>query len=181
MRDTRGPVPGLTSDLRRVSLNPAHWHQSRWLLAAETLATAILGAAGLVGVYLVAPAGAGFAVAGLLLTPALSWVLLGVAAIAATSMLHRRLALVFSAAMTSCALALIMISAVAATHHAPGPLGLTAAAIVLWGVLACYNLALMMWLAPDQIEGPDWVPKRRAARRSHASVAEASDERWRWW
>ncbi|MFZ1178693.1 MAG: hypothetical protein WAO15_21010 [Mycobacterium sp.] len=177
MRDTRGPVPGATSDLRRVSLNPAHWRQSRWMLAAEALATALLGGVGMVGVFLVAPVGVGFSVAGLVLTPALSCVLLGVGATAAAAMIHRRLALLYSAAMSICAVGLVIISAAAATHHAPGPLGLTAAAIVLWGVLVCYNLALMMWLAPDQIEGPDWVPKRRKARHSNASDEEASDER----
>ncbi len=163
-RDTIGPVPGATSDLRRVSLNPPHWRNIRWLLGAEALATGLFGLAGLIGVYLVAPHDVGFTVAGLILTPTLSWVMLGIAAIAVASLLYRRLALVSTAVLGTCALGLVIVAAVAAAHHAPGPLGFTTAAIVLWAVVFCYNLALGMWVAPDHIEGPAWVPRRRTRR-----------------
>ncbi|BBZ44330.1 hypothetical protein MPRM_16110 [Mycobacterium parmense] len=169
-------MPPATSDLRRVSLNPAHWRQSRWLLAAEAGATAALGLVGLVGVFLVAPVGVGFSVAGLPLTPTLSWVLLGVGATAAVSMINRRVALMFTAATGICAGGLVIVTAVATTHQAGGPMGLAAGGIVLWGLLACYNLAVLMWLAPDQLEGPEWILKRRKAPRSALPEDKAREE-----
>jgi len=163
-KDTQGPVPGATSELRRVSLNQLHWRNARWLLAAEAAAAGVLGLAGLAGVFLVAPHGEGVRVAGLILTPTLSWVLLGIAAAAVAAVLYRRLALLFTTVLSSCALALAVISAMGAAHHVPGQLGFTAAAILLWAVVFCYNLGVGMWLVPDDIEGPAWVPRRRKTR-----------------
>ena len=164
-RDTRGPVPGATSELRRVSLNRPHWRNVRWLLGAEALGAGILGLAGLIGVFVVAPHDVAFTVAGVILTPTLSWVMLGIAATAVAALLCRRLALLFTAVLSSCAVALVVISAVSAAPHAPGPLGFTAAAILLWAVVFCYNFAVGMWLVPDNIEGPAWVPRRQKTRR----------------
>ncbi len=160
-RDTKGPVPGATSDLRRVSLDPPHWRNVQWLLGAEAVVTGMLGLAGLIGVYLVAPHDVGFTVAGIILTPTLSWVMLGIAATATASLFYRRLALLFTAVLATCAIAMVVISAVSAAHHVPGPLGFTPADIVLWAVVFCYSLAVGMWAAPDHIEGPAWVPRRR--------------------
>lgn len=165
-RDTIGPIPGATSDLRRVSLDPLHWRNVRWLLGAEALVAGVLALVGLIGVYLVAPHHVGFTVAGLILTPTLSWVMLGIAATAVASLLYRRLALVSTAVVGTCALGLVIVAAVAAAHHAPGPLGFTTAAIVLWAVVFCYNLAVGMWAVPDHIEGPEWVPRRQKSRRA---------------
>ena len=170
-RDTTGPVPGATSDLRRVSLNPSHWRNARWLLGAEALVAGMLGLTGLIGVFRVAPHDR-FPVAGLVLTPILSWVVLGIAAAAVAAMLYRWLALLLTGVLSASALALVVISAVGAAHHAPGPLGFTGAAILLWAVVFCYNLAVGMWLAPDHIEGPAWVPRRPKTRRAEDTDAD---------
>ena len=167
-RDTRGPVPIATSDLRRVSLNLPHWRQARWLLAVEAVAAAMAGVAGLIGVVL-APRGGGFCLAGVPFTPALSAVMLGIAAAAAAAMSHRRAAKLFSAGVIAASVALMVICAVAAAHHDPGPLGFTAPAILMWGVLFCYNLGLGMWLLPDQIQGPEWIPRRGKGRHTTSS------------
>ncbi len=171
-RFTRGSVPDATSHLRRVSLNASHWRRARWLLAAEALATGISGAAGLIRIFLVAPADVGFSVFGIPLTEKLSWVLLGLAVFAAVAAIRHRLALLFSAATSIGALMLVVISAVAAAHHAPSPTGLTAVAILLWAALFCYNFAVGMWLVPDQIAGPAWLPRKRAAGRVKDSKRE---------
>lgn len=163
-RDTRGPVPYGQTDLRRFSLNPSHWRQARRMLAGEAMAGAVIGAAGLIGVYLVRPRGTPVWALGLHMTPALSWAVLAVGVAAAVSMLHRRLAMVFTSAVGAASLVLVIVSAVATTHHAPGPLGFTAASTVLYGVIFCANLAIGMWLVPNHIEGPAWVSVKRATR-----------------
>jgi|SRR5690242_8873987 len=165
VRDTQGPVPEGRSNLRRVSLNPRHWHQARWMLSVESIILGLLGCAGLLAVYVVAPRGTGVALAGLDLTPALCWAIFALAVVAVISLLRRRFAVVFCAVVASTALAMVIIAAVAALHHRPGPLGLTAADTVLYAVLFCYHLAVGMWLFPDQIEGPAWVRRRRSHRR----------------
>jgi hypothetical protein len=156
-RDTSGSVPGATSDLRRVSVDAPHWHTARWLLAAEAFAAAMVGGAGLLGVFLIAPSG--FSVFGIPLTVTLSSVMLGLAAAAAVAVTRRRLALLFCAAVSTSAVGLMVIAAVAGAHHASGPMGFTSTAILLWAALFCYNFALGFWLVPDHIEGPAWVPR----------------------
>ncbi len=167
-------MPGATSGLRRVSLNPPHWRQARWLLAAEAAAAASIGVAGLIGVA-VTPGG-GFRVVGVPLTAALSAVMLAIGAAAAAAMIHRRAAKLFSAGVSAAAVALMVICAVAAAHHDPGPLGFTAPAILMWAVLFCYNLGLGMWLLPDQIQGPEWLPRRNNRHHNGSSdTATGSD------
>ena len=160
-QDTRGPMPPQTADMHRVSLNRPHWRQGRRVLMAQAVATGLLGIIGLIGV-LVRPGTDGWRPLGVPLTPALSAVLLGIAVLAVLMLAHRRAATVFTLAMTAASLALMIICAVAAAHHDPGPLGFTAPAIVLWSVLFCYNIGSAMWLLPDQIEGPTWIPQRRS-------------------
>jgi len=46
----------------------------------------------------------------------------------------------------------------------PTPLGFHAAGIVLHGVLAVVNLALLMWFIPDELGDEAWV-RRRGRRR----------------
>lgn len=164
-RDTRGPVPVGESDLRRFSLNPLHWRQARWMLCIEAVLVSLLGVAGLVGVYGATPRGTGVSVLGLDMTPVLSWTMLATGVAAAVSMLHRRFAMVFSAVVAVAALVMVIVSAVAAAHHDPGPLGFTAADTLLYGVLFCYNLAVGMWLVPNHIEGPTWMHVRRSRAR----------------
>lgn len=170
-RDTRGPMPSGTSELRRVSLNPGHWRQARWMLGAEAAVLAMLGGAGLVGVYLVAPRGIAFSVAGAPLTSALSWVLVGLAAVSAAAVTNRRLSLIFAVAVCIAALTLVTACGVAATHHDHGVLGSSAPAMLLYAALFCYNFALGAWLVPDHIEGPEWLPRSRVRRQHHRRPA----------
>lgn len=153
-RDTRGPNE--TDNLRRVSVNPPRWRKGRWLLVAEAFVVAIVG---LAGVILVAPDGATFSLAGIPLTPTLSWVLMSLGAAAAGSATHRRLALLFCAVTATTALGFVIVAAVAGAQHSPGPMGFAPAAILGWAVVFCYNFALGFWLIPDHIEGPAWVPR----------------------
>lgn len=162
-QDTRGPMPPETADMRRISLNQPHWRQGRRLLMAQAAVTGLLGVVGLIGV-LVRPRTDGWRPLGVPLTPALSAVLIGIAVLTALVLVSRRAATAFTLVMTAVALALMIICSVAAVHHDPGPLGFTAPAIVLWSILFCYNIGSAMWLLPDQIEGPTWVPRRNPPR-----------------
>ena len=162
-RDTRGPMPPETAGMRRISLTAPHWQQGRRLLLAQAAVTGLLGVVGLIGV-LARPQTDGWQPLGVPLTPALSIVLLGIAAVTLVVLAHRRAATVFTLVMTAVALALMIICAVAAAHRDPGPLGFTAPAIVLWSILFCYNIGSAMWLLPDQIEGPTWIQQRRSHR-----------------
>jgi hypothetical protein len=63
----------------------------------------------------------------------------------------------------------------------PTPLGFHAADVMLHGVLAVVNLALLMWLIPDELGDPAWVPRRRRGRGgdrrqpgAHEAVAESA-------
>ncbi|BBX67539.1 hypothetical protein [Mycolicibacterium psychrotolerans] len=159
-RDTRGPLPPETDDLRRVSLNPPHWRQARRLLAAEAVATGLLGLIGVLGVA-VDNRHEGWRVLGVPLTLPLSIVLLGIGCAAALACTRRQVAKIFTLTMSAATVAVMIICGVAAVHHAPGPLGFTAPAILLWTVLFCWSIASAMWVLPDQIQGPDWIPRRR--------------------
>jgi hypothetical protein len=161
MKDTRGPASGKTAGLVRVSLNPRHWRQTRWLLGAEAAVAIALGLAGLI-FSAVTETATHFDIGGLLLTPALGALLLVIGAASAASIFHRRAAKWVSTILSVVAIALVVVSAVAGAHHDPGPFGFTAPAIVFWAVVFCYNLGLLMWLMPDQLEGPAWVPARDA-------------------
>ncbi|MCV7202733.1 hypothetical protein B7435_28175 [Mycolicibacterium peregrinum] len=142
--------------LRRVSLNPSHWRQARWMLRGEALPAIAIGILGLLDAYL--------GPSWLPLPPALSGTLLAIGITAAVASVWRRVAVYFSAALATASLFLVIISAVAATHHQPGPLALTNAAILLWALLFCYHIAVGMWLIPDRIGGPAWIPRRNASR-----------------
>jgi hypothetical protein len=131
------------------------------MLGGEALAATLIGVAGLLGVYLTRPRKTGVSAVGLDMTPAMSWTVSAVGIAAAVAMLHRRLAMVFCAVVAAASLTMVIVSAVAATHHAPGPLGFTAGATVLYAVFFCANLAIGMWLIPDHIEGPAWLHVRR--------------------
>src|SRR5207244_13437281 len=117
----------------------------------------LIGVAGLIGVYVERPRGVGVYAVGLDLTPALSWALVAVGAAAGSAMLHRRVAKVFTAAMAIVSLPMVITSAVAATHHTPGPFGFTAGATVLYAAVFCANLGTGIWLIPNHVEGPTWM------------------------
>lgn len=148
--------------LRRVSLNRGHWRQARWLLAGEAVLAGIVGTGELMGVFVLAPRTNRLS---------LAWALMGIAAAAAISVTWRRMALLFSAAVGTAALAMVVVSAAGAAYGDPGPLGLTAPAILVWAVLFCYNFALGVWMVPDHIEGPEWVARVRVRRNRSVSDA----------
>ncbi|WP_156686841.1 DUF4383 domain-containing protein [Mycobacterium sp. Marseille-P9652] len=169
---TAGPVPGATSGLRMVRLDPGHFRTGRWLLLAEGVAVSAFGVAGLVSAVLHPHAGrAGAPVLGMASTPAHSVVLvaLGVAAIVAVG--KRRAAVAITAASALAYMALLFFSAVATTRTKPTLFGFHAADVLLHGILAVVNLALLMWLIPDELGDPTWVPRRRRGREAKAADA----------
>ena len=164
---TAGPVPGATSELRRVSMDPGRFRNGRWFLLAEGVLVSAFGIAGLVTGSMHPHAGpTGTPVLGLASTPAHSGMMLafGVAAIAGVG--HRRAAITVTALSAAAYAMLLFVSSVATARSIPTPLGLHAADIVLHGVLAVVNLALLMWLIPDELGDLTWVPRRRG---EHAS------------
>ncbi|MBX7434343.1 hypothetical protein JDV09_19900 [Mycobacterium sp. Y57] len=147
--------------LRRISLDPGHWRQVRRLLFAEAVVLALVGIGGLAAYTFAGPLRIG---AGALeLTPALSVAMLLVALAAAVAATRRTLAGWFSAAVAVGGLVLVIVSAVAATHSAPGPFGFTDATVLIYAAAFVFHFALGVWLIPDHIEGPEWVPAGLAA------------------
>ena len=169
-RDTRGSLPPYTNGLHRVSLNPPHWRQGRRLVGAGALVLGVLGVVGVVGVV-VRPQHDGWRVLGIPLTPALSVVMLVIAMLAGVSFLHRGTAKLFTLGMGAATVPVMIICSVAAVHHDPGPLGFTAPAILLWMILFCWSIASAMWILPDQIQGPAWIPRRSARHRTDSAMS----------
>ncbi len=157
---TQGPEGRMTSGLRLVSRNPAHFRQGRWFLLAEGVLLIALGGAGFISAAThpdASPDGAPVLV--LALTPWHSAILLGFGVLAVAGTWQRHAAIIVAASGTVGFLVLLFVGAVAAAHHAPGPLGFEARDIVLHGLVAAANFAVLYWLIPDALEGPDWVPR----------------------
>jgi Domain of unknown function (DUF4383) len=162
---TAGHVPGLTSGLRRIRTDPDRFRSGRWLLLAEGALVSAFGIAGLVSAALHPHAGpTGAPVLGLALTPAHSAVLLVFGVVAIAAVRSRRAAVTVTALSAVAYLMLLFIGSVATARTKPTPLGFHAADIVLHGVLAVVNLALLMWLIPDELGDEAWVPRRRRGR-----------------
>ncbi|MCV7441524.1 DUF4383 domain-containing protein [Mycobacterium paraense] len=163
---TAGHVPGLTSGLRRVPMDPGRFHSGRWFLLVEGALVSLFGIAGLVSAALHPHAGpTGAPVFGLTATPLYSGILLafGVAAIACSW--HRRAAITVTALSAVAYTILLFVSSVATTGDKPTPpLGFHAAEVLLNGILAVVNLALLMWLIPDELGDEVWAPRRRRGR-----------------
>ncbi len=163
---TQSPNGRLTSGLRQVSRNPGHFRMGRWYLLAEGLLLIALGIAGFASDAMhpgAAPAGAPVLV--LAMTPWHSAILFGFGLLAALSSLRRRAAITVTVAGAVTFAVLVIVGAVAAAHHAPGPLGLEPRDIVLHGALAALNFAVLYWLIPDVLEGPDWIRRPRSRER----------------
>ncbi len=159
---TQGPVGRLTSGLRRVSRNSGAFRSGRWFLLAEGVLLIALGTAGFVSDAThpdAPPAGAPVLV--LALTPWHSAILFGFGVFAALGALRRRAAITVTAVSAVIFVALMIVGAVSAVHQVPGPLGFEAGDVILHGVLAMANFAVLYWLIPDVLEGPDWVPRRK--------------------
>lgn len=163
--ETRGP----TAQMRRVSRNPSHFRTGRWALVTEGTVLAAFGIVGLcfsathVGSHVGSDA-VGVAVLGLTLTSWHGVVLLATGVALALSSVRRR-ASVTAAAITAVGyLILVFYGAVAAVHHAPGPLGLGAPSIVLHGFISTISLGILYWLLPDTLAGQAWVRRPRTRR-----------------
>ncbi len=159
---TRGRVGRETSGLRLSSRNPSHFRTGRSFLLAEGVLLIALGIAGFVSAATYPDAAPGGAPVLLLaLTPWHSATLLGFGLLAVLGALRRRAATAVTLLGTVVFLVLTVVGAVAAAHHAPGPLGLEPRDIVLHAALAAVNFAVFYWLIPDVLEGPDWIRRRR--------------------
>lgn len=174
---TAGHVPGVTSGLRRVPTDPGRFHSGRWFLLVEGALVSLFGIAGLVSAALHPHAGpTGAPVFGLTATPLFSGMLLafGVAAMACS--VNRRAAITVTALSAVSYTILLFVSSVATTRDRPTPpLGFHAAEVLLNGVLAVVNLALLMWLIPDELGDEVWAPRRRRGRdRRQPSTPETS-------
>ncbi len=155
-----------TSGLRLVSRNPSHFRNGRWFLLAQGAVLVGLGSAGFISAAThphAPPAGA--PVLGLALTPWHSALLFGFGVLAVFGVLQRRAAIAVTALSAVAFLALVIIGAVFAAHHAPGPFGFEPRDIVLHGVLAVVTFAVLYWLIPDVLEGPAWVSRRETRAR----------------
>jgi len=163
---TQGPMGRLTSGLRLVSRNPSHFRNGRWFLLAEGVLLVALGTAGFICAAThpdAPPTGAPVLV--LALTPWHSAILFGFGVLAVFGVLQRRAAIIVTALSAVVFVALVIIGAIFAAHQVPGPLGFEPRDIVLHGVLAVANFAVLYWLIPDVMEGPDWVPRRATQTR----------------
>lgn len=159
---TRGPFGRLTAGMRQVSSAPRQFRTGRWVLVGEGVALILLGAAGFVSATTHPEAGAaGAPVLVLALTPWHSAVFAGFGILAVLGAARRRFAVAVTSLGAVVFVALMVAGAVAAAHHQPGPLGLHAPEIVVHGVVAAANVAILYWLIPDALEGPDWIDRPR--------------------
>ncbi|WP_082956350.1 DUF4383 domain-containing protein [Mycobacterium sp. E787] len=174
---TAGHVPGMMSGLRRVAMDPGRFHSGRWFVLAEGALVSAFGIVGLVSAALHPHAGpTGAPVFGLTATPWYSGMLLafGLAAMACSA--NRRAAISVTALSAVAYTLLLFISAVATARDKPTPLGFHAAEVLLHGVLGVVNLALLMWMIPDELGDEVWAPRRRRRDRRDPPAPEAATE-----
>jgi hypothetical protein len=171
---TAGHVPGMTTGLRRVPMDPGRFHSGRWFLLAEGVLVSLLGIAGLLFAALHPHAENTRApVSGLVSTPAHSAILLALGIVAIAAVGNRRAAVAVTALSAVGYLVLLFVSSVGAARGLPTPSEWQSAGVLLHGVLAVVNLALLMWLIPDELGDEVWAPRRRR-RRAHSEPTTAS-------
>ncbi|OBA84387.1 hypothetical protein A9W99_00460 [Mycobacterium sp. 1164966.3] len=147
-------------------MDPRRFRSGRWFLLAEGVLVSAFASAGLVAGALHPHADpTGTPVLGLASTPAHNAILLAFGLLAVAAVGKRRAAVTVTALSAVAYTMLLFFSSVATSQRMPTPLGLHAAHILLHGVLAVVNLALLMWLIPDELGDEAWVP-RRGRRRS---------------
>jgi uncharacterized protein DUF4383 len=175
---TAGHVPGLTSRLRTVPMDPRRFRSGRWFLLAEGVLVSAFAIAALIAAAQHPHAGpTGAPVLGLASTPAHSAILLALGVLAIGAVARRRAAVAVTALSAVAYLMLLFFSSVATARGMPTPLGFHAADILLHGVLAVVNLALLIWLIPDELGDKAWVPRRgrRRDRRQRSASDAATD------
>lgn len=159
--ETKSPYDGSGSPLRPVSLNLPHYRSGRWWLLGEGIVLVGLGVWGWVAAETHPHAGpAGAPVLMLHLAPLHSGVLLGYGILAIAAVLHRRSTVVVTGLGVVGLVLLFTIGTAAAARSRPGPFGFDLRDSVLHGVLLGLDLALLIWLLPDALEGPEWVRRR---------------------
>lgn len=164
---TKSPFCGKDSALKPVSRSPSHFRTGRVVLLIEGAVLAILGVWGSIAASVQPnPGPAGASVLVLALTPAHSGVLLGFGVLAGLSAWWRRSALIVTGVGAVGFLLLFAVGTVASARSAPGPLGFDPGDSVLHVVFMALNLALLMWLAAETLEGPRWVRRRPAPTRT---------------
>ena len=172
---TAGHVPGVTSGLRRIPMDPGRFHTGRWFLLAEGALVSAFGVAGLISAALHPHAGpTGAPVLGLAMTPAHSAVLLVLGVVAIAAVVKRRAAVTVTALSSIAYFMLLFFSSVATARAKPTPLGFHAADIVLHGVLGVVNLGLLMWFIPDELGDEVWGPRRERGRDRRRRAASAA-------
>ena len=173
---TAGHIPGLTSGLRRVPMDPRRFHSGRWFLLVEGVLVSAFGIAGLVSATLNPHAGpTGAPVLGLASTPAHSAILLAFGVVAIAAVGNRRAAVIVTALSAVAYTMLLFFSSVATARSMPTPLGFHAADVLLHGVLAVVNLGLLMWLIPDELGDEAWAPRQRRGRGRNGRRPSASE------
>lgn len=179
---TAGHVPGVTSGLRRIPMDPGRFHSGRWFLLAEGVLVSGFGIAGLISAALDPHAGAtGAPVLGLATTPAHSAILLAFGVVAIAAIAKRRAAVTVTALSAIAYFMLLFFSSVATAQAKPTPLGFHAADIVLHGVLGVVNLGLLMWFIPARIRRRGLGATTRPQPRSAAAFGLRSGHRAGGW
>ncbi|OBI82297.1 hypothetical protein A9X00_07940 [Mycobacterium sp. 1245805.9] len=147
-------------------MDPGRFHSGRWFLLIEGALVSAFGIAGLISAALHPHAGpTGAPVLGLMTTPAHSGLLLAFGVMAIAAVARRRTAVAVTALSAVAYLMLLFFSSVATARRVPTPMGFHAADVLLHGVLAAVNLALLMWLIPDELGDEVWAPRRRRRDR----------------
>jgi hypothetical protein len=159
---TKSAYWGERSRLRQVDLDPKHHRSGRWVLLAQGLVLCGLGVAGLLARGDAAAGAAGQPVLMLRLTPLHSGALLafGVLAVGATP--WRRATNWITALSLVAATLAFTIGVTAATDSSYGPWGMDFGDAWLHGSAMVIDLALLIWLLPDELQDPGWVWKRGA-------------------
>lgn len=161
---TKGPPPTGRSSLDQVSLNPAHYRSGRWVLLAEAVVVGGLGCAGLIS-FVRNPAAAqgwGAPVLCFTVTPVHSAALLGFGVLAGLATVTRRTTIAATVIGVVGFVLLFTIGANVASGGVPRVWGLDARDAVLHAVLMLVNLVLLVWLFPDGLQDPAWIPRRRS-------------------
>jgi len=145
----------------------------RWVLLVEGIIVGVFGGAGLAWSMANPQYGdEGTPILWLRVTPIHCGLMLGIGALTIFAALGR-VAVMFSRIALIGWLVLTGVCAAATARSAPGPLGFDTRDVVLYGVLALYNLALVLWFtiglrrdrriaaAPQEIATPPREPRRR--------------------
>jgi hypothetical protein len=174
---TKSPYWGRASRLRQVDLDPSHYRVGRWLLLAQGLVLIGLGVAGLrAGVGHPRPAG-GAQVLMLRLTPLHAGALLAFGLLVVAAIGSRRATTWATAVSLLAAMLAFTIGVTAATDGPAGPWGLDFGDAWLHAVVMVVDLALLVWLLPDELQDPAWMPRRRPSPRDPDHPSDARKER----